>query len=87
MKDALLRTSVATLAARSFAKQLRASSTDRYSANLSAENSIAVERYSNTKSKPHYLCEVHRSAGCHTKVFSIPELATDVSGMIHDVLS
>ena len=60
--------------------------TDAYSANFLTEASIAGIRGEPEQSDNlHVTCDIHKSAGCHTKTFSL--IADHISGMLNCFLS
>lgn len=83
LKELQLRMSVVSRAATCFGQACRLVCTDRYSANMTAERSIAEDR--DGWLHLHTTCEVHRTAACYTKSFVL--LDDNVKGMIHAALS
>lgn len=82
--EAQRRTSGATRASKAFCQNMRIVCTDRASANIAAERALRDER-GDSWSTLHSFCDVHRTAGAHTKTFVL--LASNVSGMIRCALA
>ena len=84
LKEALLRSSTASPACQRFLHKVRLVCSDRYKANIAAEQSIATERGKDwaTLFNP---CEVHMTAACHSKAFSLVD--GHLSGLVNVALS
>lgn len=72
-------------AARAFKSQVRAATTDAYSANKAAEASIASVRGAAASGSLHVLCAVHGTAGVYDKTFGLVD--SHISGVIRVALS
>ena len=84
MREALLRLSGVTLAARLFQHRVRAAIVDAYSANLLAEQHMVKDRQDEWVGLVTP-CEIHKTSSCHGRTFSL--LEPNIRGMIHTALA
>lgn len=84
LKNAELMISGVSRAATQFDHKARLTTTDGCQVNLLAEKLIASER-GDTWTNLHVCCDVHRTAGAHTKTFSLMD--SHVTGMVHTALA